>query len=57
MVYTYTNMILYHARRFVHPIRGITYALRKDRSYRFQVYGVATLLLGATYFLKPLNQT
>jgi diacylglycerol kinase len=50
-------MIKYHAKRFVHPIKGIAYALRKDRSYRFQVYGVATVLLFATYFLKPLNQT
>ena len=50
-------MIKYHVKRFVHPIKGIAYALRKDRSYRFQVYGVASVLLIAIFFLKPLNQT
>jgi diacylglycerol kinase (ATP) len=50
-------MIMYHVKRFAHPIRGILYALKNDRSYRFQVYGVAAVILVAMFVLKPLTQT
>jgi diacylglycerol kinase (ATP) len=50
-------MFTYHIKRFLHPIRGILYAVKRDRSFRMQVYGIASLLAIATYFLKPLSQT
>lgn len=50
-------MIKYHAKRFIYPIKGIIHAIRKDRSYRFQFYGIATLLATFVYFMRPLSQT
>ncbi len=50
-------MFKYHIRRFIYPIKGILYALRNDRSYRFQFYGVASVLALFVYLLQPLNET
>lgn len=53
----YMEIIKHHSKRFVYPIKGILFALRKDRSYRFQFYGVAIVLSFFIYFLRPLSQT
>lgn len=50
------EVIKHHSKRFVYPVKGIIYALRKDRSYRFQFYGVASLLAVFILFLRPLTQ-
>jgi diacylglycerol kinase len=47
----------HHSKRFVYPVKGILFALRNDRSYRLQVYSVASLLAVFVYFMRPLNQT
>lgn len=50
-------MIKYHAKRFVYPIKGIVFALRTDRSYRFQFYSVAFVISLFIFFARPLSQT
>ena len=50
-------MIPHHIKRFTHPVRGIWYAIRKDRGYRFQVISITSAIAVAVYLLKPLNQT
>lgn len=50
-------MIKYHAKRFVYPIKGIFYAMRNDRSYRFQFYSIAAILIIFIFFARPLSQT
>lgn len=49
--------VQHHSKRFVYPVKGILYALRNDRSYRFQVYTGATAIALFVYFVRPLNQT
>lgn len=49
-------MIKYHLNRFRHPIRGIIYASRNDRSFRFQVYAVGGAVVIAWYLLAPLRE-
>lgn len=41
--------------RFSHPLRGIGYALKHDRSYRTQVYTIGAVVIGVFYFLEPLE--
>ena len=40
--------------RYSHPIRGILYAVKNDRSYRSQVYTIGAIVAGSFYFFEPL---
>lgn len=41
--------------RFSHPIRGILYALKNDRSYRTQVYSIGIIVVVVFYVMEPLE--
>lgn len=43
--------------RYSHPIRGILYALRNDRSYRSQVYLIGAVVAAVFYVFEPLTHT
>ena len=43
-------------KKFSHPIRGITYALSNDRSYRTQFYLIGVVVIGILFYLQPLTQ-
>jgi diacylglycerol kinase len=40
-----------------HAIRGIIFALRTDRSYRLQVYGLGAIVVGVIFLADELTQT
>lgn len=40
--------------RYSHPIRGILYALRNDRSYRTQVYSIGLVVIAIFMYFEPL---
>ncbi|MCA9366939.1 diacylglycerol kinase [Candidatus Kaiserbacteria bacterium] len=40
--------------RYSHPIRGILYALRNDRSYRTQVYSIGLVVVAVFMYFEPL---
>ena len=41
--------------RYSHPLRGITYALCNDKSYRSQVYLVGAVVAGIFVYFDPLE--
>jgi len=43
--------------RYSHPLRGILYALRHDRSYRSQVYFIGAVVAAVFYYYEPLTPT
>lgn len=44
-------------RRLGFALRGITYAVRTDKSFRLQWYGIGTLIALALLMLSPLSST
>lgn len=42
--------------RFSHPVRGILYALKNDRSYRSQVYVVGAVVIATALYFDPLTE-
>lgn len=48
-------MLRNYLTRFPHPIRGISHALRRDVSFRSQVYMVGLVIIGIFFWLQPLT--
>lgn len=51
------NFIRHHLKRFTYAFEGIFFALKTDRSYRSQVYGIGSLVAVVLFVLKPLSET
>lgn len=45
------------AKRLGFALTGIRYAVRTDRSFRLQWYGLGAMVTGAIYLLSPLSAT
>jgi diacylglycerol kinase len=51
------SFIKKQGRRFRYALRGIRYAIRTDKSFRMQWYGIGALVALIIYSLSPLTTT